>query len=101
MKESFGDALDETSIEAMQVGAYLNGFGASRDEVEEIMAMIMNRDGCTSPDFIGNLKKIMESGGASFIPERTNMFLLILIIGSLKETPKISWNKLSKLSTRR
>ena len=36
--------------------------GASKEEIEEMMSMIMNKGGGISTDFVDNIKKAMASG---------------------------------------
>ncbi len=62
LKDTFGDALDDTTIQAMQVGAAMEKAGSSKEEIEEMMAMIMNKDGGISQEFLANVKKAMEAG---------------------------------------
>ena len=46
--------------------------GASKEEIEEMMSMIMNKGGGISQDFVENIKKAMAMGaGAGRTPEQT------------------------------
>ncbi len=49
----------------MQVHALMSKAGATSDEIEEMMALLLNRAGCTSEEFIDNVKQAMEKGGES------------------------------------
>ena len=44
--------------------------GASKEEIEEMMSMIMNKGGGISQDFVENIKKAMAMG-AGRTPEQT------------------------------
>ncbi len=62
LKDTFGDALDSSTLQAMEVGAAMEKAGSSKEEIEEMMAMIMNKDGGISQEFLDNVRKAMESG---------------------------------------
>ena len=62
MKEVLGDALDETALQALEVSAAMKAAGANDEEIEEMMAMIMNKGGGISEDFISSIKQAMETG---------------------------------------
>lgn len=49
----------------MEVGAAMEKAGSSKEEIEEMMAMIMNKDGGISQEFLDNVRKAMESGSKS------------------------------------
>ena len=62
MKEALGGALDDVTLQALEVSAAMKDAGASEEEIEEMMAMIMNKGGGISEEFLDNIKKAMESG---------------------------------------
>ena len=62
MKEALGDALDEVTLQAMEVGAAMKNAGASEEEIEEMMAMIMNKGGGISEEFLDSIKQAMDTG---------------------------------------
>ena len=72
MKEALGDALDDVTLQAMEVGAAMKGAGASEEEIEEMMAMIMNKGGGISEEFLDSIKQAMETG--SKCPRKNSSF---------------------------
>jgi uncharacterized NAD-dependent epimerase/dehydratase family protein len=76
MKDALGDVLDETTMKALEVSSIMESAGASKDEIEEMMSMIMNKGGGISTEFINNIKKAMESGRelADFSNNPTDLF---------------------------
>ncbi len=62
MKDALGDVLDDTTMKALEVSAVMESAGASKEEIEEMMSMIMNKGGGISQEFIENIKKAMEAG---------------------------------------
>lgn len=62
LKEALGDVLDDTTIKALEVSAAMEDAGAGKEEIEEMMAMILNRGGGISNEFLSNIQKAMESG---------------------------------------
>lgn len=65
MKEALGDALDDVTLQAMEVGAAMKDAGATEEEIEEMMAMIMNKGGGISEEFLDSIKKAMDEGSKS------------------------------------
>ena len=70
MKDALGDVLDDTTMKALEVSAVMESAGASKEEIEEMMTMIMNKGGGISQDFVENIKKAMAMG-AGRTPEQT------------------------------
>ena len=66
MKGALGGVLDTTMLQAMEVQAAMAGAGASKEEIEEMMQMILNKGGGISGDFIEAIKEAMTSGGSPF-----------------------------------
>ena len=62
MKDALGDVLDSKTMKALEVSAVMESAGASKEEIEEMMSMIMNKGGGISQEFIENIKKAMEAG---------------------------------------
>jgi phage-related minor tail protein len=50
----------------MEVSAAMASAGASKEEIEEMMQMILNRGGGISDDFIESIKEAMASGISPF-----------------------------------
>merc|ERR1719433_1715682 len=50
----------------MEVQAAMAGAGASKEEIEEMMQMILNKGGGISADFIEAIKEAMTSGGSPY-----------------------------------
>ena len=63
MKGAFGDVLDPAALQAMEVSKAMAAAGASKEEIEEMMAIILNRGGTVSHEFLEAIKEVMESGG--------------------------------------
>ena len=64
MKAALGDLLDPVTLQAMEVSAAMAAAGASQEEIEEMMAMIMSAgSGGISADFIAAIKEAMTLGG--------------------------------------
>ena len=63
MKGVFGDVLDPAALQAMEVSKAMAAAGASKEEIEEMMAIILNRGGTVSQEFLEAIKEVMESGG--------------------------------------
>ena len=63
MKNALGDVLDPVALQAMEVSKAMIAAGASKEEIEEMMAVILNRGGTVSQDFLEAIKEAMESGG--------------------------------------
>merc|ERR1719232_1425898 len=66
MRGALGSVLDTTMLQAMEVQAAMAGAGASKEEIEEMMQMILNKGGGISSDFIEAIKDAMTSGGSPF-----------------------------------
>ena len=58
-----GDALDDTTARALDVHAAMERAGAGKEEIQEMMAMMMNKDGGVSQEFMDNIQKAMDAGG--------------------------------------
>jgi hypothetical protein len=63
LKDALGDSLDDVTLQALQVSEMMEKAGASKDEIEEMMGMMMNKSGGISSEFLNDIKKAMESGG--------------------------------------
>lgn len=64
MKAALGDLLDPCTLQAMEVSAAMAAAGASQEEIEEMMAMIMSAgSGGISADFMAAIKDAMAHGG--------------------------------------
>ena len=66
MKGALGDVLDPAALQAMEVSKAMAAAGASKEEIEEMMAVILNRGGTVSQEFLEAIKEVMESGGKYF-----------------------------------
>jgi alkylhydroperoxidase/carboxymuconolactone decarboxylase family protein YurZ len=66
MKGALGSILDLSTLQAMEVSAAMASAGASKEEIEEMMQMILNRGGGISDDFIESIKEAMASGISPF-----------------------------------
>lgn len=67
MKGALGDVLDPAALAAMEVSKAMAAAGASKEEIEEMMAVILNRGGTVSQEFLEAIKEVMESGGKHLI----------------------------------
>ena len=63
MKGALGDILDPAALQAMEVSKAMAAAGASKEEIEEMMAVILNRGGTVSQEFLEAIKEVMELGG--------------------------------------
>ena len=64
MKGVLGNLLDPCTLQAMEVSAAMAAAGASQEEIEEMMAMIMSAGaGGLSADFMAAIKEAMAHGG--------------------------------------
>ena len=63
LKGALGDVLDPAALQAMEVSKAMSAAGASKEEIEEMMALILNRGGTVSQEFLEAIKEVMESGG--------------------------------------
>ena len=66
MKGCLGTVLDTSILQAMEVSAAMAGAGASKEEIEEMMQMILNKGGGISDDFIDAIKDAMTAGVSPF-----------------------------------
>merc|ERR1711970_641742 len=66
MKGCLGTVMDTSILQAMEVSAAMAGAGASKEEIEEMMQMILNKGGGISDDFIDAIKDAMAAGGSPF-----------------------------------
>eukprot|EP00090_Calanus_glacialis_P025317 TRINITY_DN39537_c0_g1_i1.p1 TRINITY_DN39537_c0_g1~~TRINITY_DN39537_c0_g1_i1.p1 ORF type:complete len:1272 (+),score=291.20 TRINITY_DN39537_c0_g1_i1:133-3816(+) len=66
MKGCLGTVMDTSILQAMEVSAAMAGAGASKEEIEEMMQMILNKGGGISDDFILSIKEAMAAGGSPF-----------------------------------
>merc|ERR1719412_3120898 len=65
MKKALGDIIDPVSLQAMEVSAVMAQAGASQEDIEEMMAMILSQGSGVSADFIDSIKEAMQGGGSS------------------------------------
>ena len=63
MKKALGDIIDPVSLQAMEVSAVMAQAGASQEDIEEMMAMILSQGSGVSADFIDSIKEAMHGGG--------------------------------------
>ena len=76
MKGALGHILDPCTLQALEVSAAMAAAGASQEDIEEMMAMIMSAGtGGISEDFLVAIKEAMLHGGTKII-----VLLLTLII---------------------
>ena len=66
MKECVGTVLDTSILQAMEVSAAMAGAGTSKEEIEKIVQMILNKGGGISDDFIDAIKDAMTAGVSPF-----------------------------------
>merc|ERR1719357_1811868 len=66
MKGCLGTVLDTSIMQAMEVSSAMAGAGASKEEIEEMMQMMLNKGGGISDDFIDAIKDAMAAGGSPF-----------------------------------
>ena len=64
MQGALGDSLDPATIQALEVSKLMSAAGASKEEIEEMMAMILNRGGAVSQEFIEAIKDVMLAGAS-------------------------------------
>ena len=79
MKGALGDVLDPAALQAMEVSKAMAAAGASKEEIEEMMAVILNRGGTVSQEFLEAIKEVMESGGKYSIYTVVTNILLVLL----------------------
>ena len=63
MKSSLGAVMDTATLQAMEVSQAMAAAGASKEEIEEMMQMIINKGGGISEEFLASIKQAMEEGG--------------------------------------
>lgn len=63
MKQALGDIIDPVSLQAMEVSAVMAQAGASKEEIEEMMALLLSQGTGVSPDFLEAVKEAMTGGG--------------------------------------
>lgn len=61
MKDALGDAMDDVTMDALEVADYMQKAGASKEEMAEMLSIIMSKDGGISQDFISKLKEAISS----------------------------------------
>jgi hypothetical protein len=66
MKGAMKGVIDTSLLQAMEVSAAMSAAGASKEEIEEMMQMIMNKTGGISEDFVDSIKEAMAAGGNPF-----------------------------------
>merc|ERR1719468_744764 len=65
MKTALGDLIDPVSFQAMEVSAVMAQAGASKEDIEEMMALLLSQGTGVSPDFIDAVKEAITSGGSA------------------------------------
>jgi len=65
MKSALGGVIDTATLQAMEVSEAMASAGASKEEIEEMMQMIINKGGGISDEFIEQIKQAMHEGGAN------------------------------------
>ena len=64
MKQTLGDIIDPVSLQAMEISAVMAQAGATQEDIEEMMAMILHQGSAgVSADFIESIKEAMQAGG--------------------------------------
>ena len=64
MKQALGDIIDPSSMQAMEVGAVMAQAGATKEEIEEMMALLLSQGSSgVSADFLDAVKEAMQGGG--------------------------------------
>ena len=63
MKNALGDIMDPVSLQAMEVSAVMAQAGASKEEIEEMMALLLSQGSGVSADFIDAVKDCITMGG--------------------------------------
>ncbi len=67
LKDAAGGAMDDVATKTLEVHALMEKAGASKEEIEEMMAMMMSKGGGISKDFLSNIAQAMDSGGGSHL----------------------------------
>ena len=67
MKTALGDLIDPVSFQAMEVSAVMAQAGASKEDIEEMMALLLSQGTGVSPDFIDAVKEAITSGGKMIV----------------------------------
>ena len=80
MQDSLGDCLDGATLQAMEVSRMMAAAGASQEEIEEMMAMILNKEGAVSPEFIASIKETMAQAAAMGEPWNSRSRIYIRVI---------------------
>eukprot|EP00096_Caligus_rogercresseyi_P007094 TRINITY_DN2449_c0_g1_i2.p1 TRINITY_DN2449_c0_g1~~TRINITY_DN2449_c0_g1_i2.p1 ORF type:complete len:654 (+),score=142.93 TRINITY_DN2449_c0_g1_i2:291-1964(+) len=64
MEDNFGSSVfQQKTVEALFVNAFMEKAGASKDEIEELMLMMMNKSGGVSQHFLSSIQEIMKVDG--------------------------------------
>lgn len=63
MKSTLASVLDTATLQAMEVSEAMAAAGASKEEIEEMMQMIINKGGGISDEFVASIKAAMAEGG--------------------------------------
>ena len=59
MKSALGGVIDTATLQAMEVSEAMAAAGASKEEIEEMMQMIINKGGGISEEFLDSIKQAM------------------------------------------
>ena len=59
MKSALGGVIDTATLQAMEVSEAMAKAGASKEEIEEMMQMIINKGGGISEEFLDSIKQAM------------------------------------------
>jgi hypothetical protein len=59
MKSVLGGVIDQATLQAMEVSEAMAAAGASKEEIEEMMQMIINKGGGISEEFLTSIKEAM------------------------------------------
>ena len=65
MKKALGNIIDPVSLQAMEVSAVMAQAGASKEEIEEMMALLLSQGSGVSPDFLDAVKDALTLGGSA------------------------------------
>ncbi len=63
LKDAAGEAMDDVAAKSLEVHSLMEKAGASKEEIEEMMAMMMSKGGGISKDFLASINQAMDSGG--------------------------------------
>ena len=75
MKSALGDAIDPVALQAMEVSAVMAAAGASQEDIEEMMALILSQGAAVSPDFMDAIKDAMAAGGKNIFNNVTFLWI--------------------------